>query len=271
MPVDSNYRQTLPGLRGLLYLASFLTFIAGIQLYILTEATDRYFAWTIALPLTAAFLGANYLASALLTFFSARKKNWTQTRATLPSVLVFTTLLLIATILHRDKFHWNSVFGWAWLIVYVAVPPALFYLLILQWRSPGESRPRTRPLPFWIRSLLFAEGLYLVGLGAWMFWKPMEAADYWPWKLTPLTARAVASWLCGIGISSIQVPIENDWDRIGPPLITYTTIGALQIVALIRYPGNFAWSSLSGLYYLAFIASVFGVGLYCLLRAQKRS
>lgn len=269
MQDNPNDKQTLPGMRGLLYLASLLTFIAGIQLYILTEATDRYFAWTIAVPLTAAFLGANYLASALLTFFSAGKKSWVQARATLPSVLVFTTLLLVATILHRDKFHWNSIFGWAWLIVYVAVPPALFYLLILQWRRPGTNPAPAKPLPFWTRGLLFVEGFYLVGLGAWMFWRPMEVAPYWPWPLTPLTARAVASWLCGIGISSIQVPIENDWTRVGPPLLTYTTIGALQIVALFRYPHDFAWSSLSGIYYLAFLLSVFGVGFYSLLQARK--
>ena len=268
-PEPPEYKQLLPGMRRLLYLASLLTFIAGIQLYILTESTDRFFAWTIAVPLTAAFLGANYLASALLTFFSARKQWWVQARTTLPSVLVFTTLLLVATLLHYDKFHWNSIFGWAWLIVYVAVPPLLLYLMFLQWRSPGTNAPRQFPMPFWLRTLLFFEGLYLVGLGIWMFWMPVEAAPYWPWKLTPLTARAVASWLCGIGISSIQVPIENDWDRVGPPLVTYTTIGLLQVIALVRFPGDFIWSSQSGLFYLVFIANIFLLGAYCMLRKRQ--
>ncbi|MDL1870751.1 hypothetical protein FBR05_00940 [Deltaproteobacteria bacterium PRO3] len=266
---DSQYKNILPGMRGLLYLACLLTFIAGIQLFVLTEQTDRYFAWTIAVPLTAAFLGANYLASALLTFLSARKQTWAQARATLPSVLVFTTLLLVATLLHYDKFHWRSVFGWAWLLVYVAVPPLLLYLLIRQWRSPGEIGPRLRPMPFWLRGVLFLEGLYLLGLGAWMFWEPAQAAPYWPWKLTPLTARAVASWLCGIGISALQVPLENDFDRIGPPLLTFTAIGVLQVVALIRFPGDFIWSSLSGVYYLLFLANILFLGSYSLHLSRR--
>ena len=265
----ASYKTLRPGLRYLLYAASFLTFVAGIQLYVLTEQTDRYFAWTIAVPLTAAFLGANYLASVLLAALAARKKWWAQARTTLPSVLVFTTMLLVATMLHHDKFHWNTAFGWAWLLVYVAVPPLLLYLMIRQCFGPGEKLPRKRPLPSWLRWLLLLEGLYMVALGAWMFWRPMEASLYWPWKLTPLTARAVASWLCGIGVSAIQIPLENDWDRIGPALIAYTLIGALQIVALIRFPGDFVWASLSGFYYLAFIANIFICGIYCFYLSRK--
>lgn len=37
-----------------------LLFIAGVQLFVFSEQTDYYFAWTIGLPLTAAFLSAGY-------------------------------------------------------------------------------------------------------------------------------------------------------------------------------------------------------------------
>jgi hypothetical protein len=32
--------------------------LAGLQLFVFATETDRFFAWTIASPLTAAFLGA---------------------------------------------------------------------------------------------------------------------------------------------------------------------------------------------------------------------
>jgi hypothetical protein len=40
-----------------------LVLVTGVQLYLLTGQTERFFAWTIASPLTAAFLGAAYWAS----------------------------------------------------------------------------------------------------------------------------------------------------------------------------------------------------------------
>jgi hypothetical protein len=44
--------------RVVLFVVIVLVFLASIQLFILSEQTDRYFAWTIVPPLTAAFIGA---------------------------------------------------------------------------------------------------------------------------------------------------------------------------------------------------------------------
>ena len=51
-------RSLTKGMRWLLLVASVLVFIIGIPLFLLSGQTDRYFAWTVSVPLTAAFLGA---------------------------------------------------------------------------------------------------------------------------------------------------------------------------------------------------------------------
>src|SRR5687767_11274093 len=48
----------LPGMRRLLILFSGLTLLAFVALFLGAGQTDRYFAWTINPPVTAAFLGA---------------------------------------------------------------------------------------------------------------------------------------------------------------------------------------------------------------------
>ena len=95
-------------MKWLLLAAGFLVFLAGFQLFILTEYTDRYFAWTIQPYITAAFLGAGYFSSFLMEFLASRKKQWVDARIAVPAVLTFTTLTLIATLLHLDRFHFNS-------------------------------------------------------------------------------------------------------------------------------------------------------------------
>src|SRR5437667_5185533 len=45
--------------------------LLGLPLLVLTTRTDRFFAWTIAVPMTAAALGANYWASAALAIFAS--------------------------------------------------------------------------------------------------------------------------------------------------------------------------------------------------------
>ena len=56
-------KPLVPGMRRLLYVAAVLVLLAGFQLFVFTDNTAGYFAWTIRNPLGAAFLGAGYWAS----------------------------------------------------------------------------------------------------------------------------------------------------------------------------------------------------------------
>jgi len=112
-----------------------LLFIAGVQLFILSEQTELYFAWTIPLPFTAAFMGAGYWAALANAFVIIREPSWDRTRVSIPAGLTATTLLLIATLLHLDAFHLDSpafitrFVTWVWIIVYVVTPPIFLYFL----------------------------------------------------------------------------------------------------------------------------------------------
>jgi hypothetical protein len=57
---------------------SILVFLVGVQLFILTERTDRYFAWTVEPPLTAAALGGAYWASSIMELLASRQPTWAE-------------------------------------------------------------------------------------------------------------------------------------------------------------------------------------------------
>ena len=165
---NTNLKKTTAGIRIILYVASFLVLSVGLSLYFLSEKTDIYFSWTINPPLTAAFLGAGYLASFLLEFLSAREKLWARARPAVPGVLAFTILTSIITLIHLDRFHFdNPVFitlagTWVWLGIYISVPIALGILWTLQARQPGIDPPRKEPLPAWIRTTLILQGVIML-------------------------------------------------------------------------------------------------------------
>src|SRR5262245_48284696 len=96
------------GMRTMLYAASVLVFSVGIALYLLTEQTDKYFAWTIQSALTAAFLGGAYWSACALEILAARRRLWADARVAVPAVIVFTALTLVVTLLHLDKFHFGA-------------------------------------------------------------------------------------------------------------------------------------------------------------------
>src|SRR5215831_20199627 len=150
-----------PAMRWLLFAAAVLVFLAGFQLFVLTEHTGTYFAWTIANPLAAAFLGASYWASLSIEALAGRQAAWSNARIAVPAVLVFTVLTLVATLLHLDKFHFGGSFAagtqiltWAWIAIYALVPLLMLIVLIVQARIPGQDPPRSALLPGWVYGAL---------------------------------------------------------------------------------------------------------------------
>lgn len=263
-PPDTVVRATMRATRALLTAGTVLVLAAGVSLFIFTEHTDRYFAWTIASPLTAAFLGAGYLAAACLDGVCSGKRVWAEARLPMPAVLLFTTITLGVTIAHLDKFHMDSFFGWAWLVAYVALPFAGVVVLLNQRRVPGADPPPTDPLPRWLHVAirLFAVGLLLLGVA--LLASPIRAAQLWPWPLTALTARAVAAWLLILAVLAVQLTLENDWPRLRPLFASYTVLGVLQFVALARYPQQVRWMSPTAWVYVTALAAttMLGAGGY---------
>jgi hypothetical protein len=256
-------------MRWMLLVAGAFVLVAGAQLFVLSERTEDVFAWTIDPPLTAAFLGAGYWSSAVLELGAARRSEWSRARIAMPAVLIFTTLTTILTLIHLDRFHTGSVFGIAWIAVYLCFPVAMSAALALQLRAPGGDRPRTRRLPAWTRLALGLQAGIALVLGLALYVAPLDAAALWPWTLTPLTGRAVGAWLLGIAIIAVHMAWEDDDDRVEIGMLSYAAFAALQLVGLARYPDVPDWSPAGAAAYLAFLAAMLVTGLLGWRRARS--
>jgi hypothetical protein len=237
-------------------------FVVGFPVYVLTEQTDSYFAWTINPPLTAAFLGANYWGSMVLALLCARERVWALARVTVPGIAVAGTMLLLATLLHLDRFQMDTIRGWLWLILYAGLPPGVVVLVAIQLREAGGDPARIAPLSRWADLVLLAQAAVLLGLGAALFAVPGETASIWPWMLTDLSARAIGAWMMAIGTTVLASRRENDWARLAAPMVGYTAIAVLQLIALARYSDTPSWDGVSTWIYLLFVLSVLAVGVY---------
>src|SRR5207247_3887556 len=134
-------RPLITPMRWLLYAASALVFLAGLQLTVFTEQTATYFAWTISPPLTAAFLGASYWAAVPVEVIAARQSTWASARVAVPAIWPFTTRTLVATLLPFDQFHLSTALqtahgaAWLWLAICAGVPVALLIIWMLPLRK----------------------------------------------------------------------------------------------------------------------------------------
>ena len=271
-------KPLVPAMRWLLFAAAMLVFLAGLQLFVVTEHTGTYFAWTIANPLAAAFLGASYWASLSIEALAGRQAAWANARIAVPAVLVFTVLTLVATLLRLDKFHFGGSFAagtqivtWAWIAIYVLVPLLMLIVLVVQARIPGQDPPRSAALPGWVYGALAVQAVGLFGFGVALFAAPAQTAPLWPWKLTPLLAQVTGAWLIGLGVAAAHALLERDARRFRPAAVGSVLLAVLQSIALGRYPHLFAWRSPAGIVYLIFLATMLLTGAAGLARSTPLS
>lgn len=259
-------RPVAPTTRAWLVVFAALTLLATSQLLVLPEHTSRSFAWTIEPPVTAAFLGAGYAAGFVLVVLTLRASSWAEARVTVVTVLVFTVVTLVATLLHLDRFHLSDTAplpraaAWFWLAVYVVVPVGLVVTVTRQQRMPGRDPVRERPLPRLLATVGTAQGAVMLALGAALLVHPPVAAALWPWPLTPLTARTTAAWLLAFALATGLALREGDLARLRIPTVGYTVFGVLQLSVLVRFHEQVAWGTVPATGYVVLMAGVAAVG-----------
>jgi hypothetical protein len=250
MQLVGDRAATSAALRRLLLVAALLVFLAGFQLFVFPRRTADWFAWTIQPPMTAVFLGAAYWSSAVLEVAGAMATGWHRSRVAVGSVLVFTTLTLVVTLVHLDRFHLGGehpasarAVAWGWLAIYAGVPLMLAAIGAreLSMARSGLRNVPGRRLPTALRQLLAGLAVTMIGTGVVLLIVPSTASTLWSWALTPLTARAVGAWLVGLGWAAGHAALIDDASAVRPVGLTGVAFVALQVVALLRHGSDASW------------------------------
>jgi hypothetical protein len=255
---DALYRPVGLGIRAFLWTAAPLAFLGGTQVTLLSKHTGKYWAWTIALPISAIFIGASFLATAVLFAWGLQQHEWIRVRAVVSGGPLVTVGLLVATLRHVGEFH--GPVGVIWVEAYVFAVPGFFLAAAHQLSIPGRDRPVEERLPGWLRVALGLQALVMLAWGILLFARPHHAGAVWGWPLTPLAAEAIASWLLGIGGSAAYIAVRGDRADMPGPAISYVVLGVIWIGGAI-FGGDAFHNSLDGVLYVLFAVSVIAVGV----------
>ena len=82
----------------------------------------------------------------------------------------------------------------------------------------AEPEPPADPGLSLVRGLSAICGVVLLVGAAALYIAPVEVGEHWPWALTPLLGRAVASWYALIGAMLVSCAWGSPVDRGGDPV-----------------------------------------------------
>lgn len=246
--------------------------LAFIILYFFPELSGTRFAWAISPDIMAMFMGAGYIGGSWLFLNVLFGKQWHRVAAGFFPVTSFTTAMLLATILHWDKFDISHFPFQLWLGLYVVTP----FLVPWMWwynhkADPGipESDDLIVPsAPRW--------GLRILGIGLLIFalvgfLSPNSLIRIWVWELKPLTARVLSGWFSLMGVGGLVISRESRWSswRVGIETIGIWHI--LVVIAAFMRPSDFT-AGVWNWYIISVILTLAGMGvLYLQMTLRQRN
>ncbi|MFE7843906.1 hypothetical protein ACFUTX_01775 [Microbacterium sp. NPDC057407] len=200
--------------------------VAAFLLFAFPERTGELFAWAIDPPLSAYLLASAYTGGIWFFVRVAAARRWHHVAHGFPAVVVFAGALLVATLLHLDRFSQNLSFA-VWMTLYATTPFAVAALGIVQRRrDPGVPDERDVEIPRPVRFGLAAVGLAALALGAALFCAPAAAIDLWAWPLTPLTAQVTGAVLSLTGVVNAGLLWDSRWSA-------FRTLFQAQLLSLV--------------------------------------
>jgi hypothetical protein len=247
--------------------------VAFIMLYFFPFDTATLFSWTITPQMTPLIMGGGYISGSYFFVRLIMGGKWHWYTWGFPAIATFTWFMLIATLLHLDKFHQGHISFYAWLGLYL-VTPFLVPILWLRNRrtDPGTPDPDDVVVPDYARLLtgIAGTGMFLIAL--FMLVLPDVAISIWPWKLTQLTAQVVGGWFAIPAVVGILLSRDSRWSAWRILLESQVIALVLILVAVVRAWGDFNQSNPLTWVFIAGISLLLigVVALYISMESRRR-
>lgn len=286
--------RILPLTRSVAWILIPFLVAAFIILYLDGDHTAAWFAWEIPSRLTTALMGAGYLGGAyffLRVGLRPRRHHvhlgagylndssciargtalrWHHVHLGYLPVTIFTIVMLLATLLHWDKFITENWLFWVWLILYIVTP----LLVPLVWWLNRRTDPRApesgeRLVPNWLRLGMAFIGGFLIAVSLAAFLRPDIFIIIWPWTLSPLTARILAGWHALLGAGALALSSDSRWSAWPVAMQSIAITYTLLLLALFWHSEELGTAGLLN-WYTVFVVGVLASLLFIILfmRAQ---
>ena len=186
-----------------------LTAIFGPLLLIFPDSTSNYWAWQIKPAMSAVWVGAAYTFGAIAIATMLRAGSWRVAAVPIIATWSFSIVMLVATLLHLDRFFLGTLNFYVWLAIYIVLP---VLLPIMWWLNRGrDPGPQVGEMPVPGRLSLAGRilGVILLFASLLMVVSPATAARFWPWQLTPLMSQVIGGWVLFISTGLLCLFFER--------------------------------------------------------------
>jgi hypothetical protein len=253
-----------------------IPFLVGafVILYGFPRHTARLFAWPIKPTMTSMMLASAYLGGAYFFVRVLAERHWNVIKGGFPPVVLFASLLAVATVILWDVFNHRLVTFWVWATLYFTTPFLVFAAWLANRRVAGVPAADELRLSLVARWIVGVIGVLALIQGLVMFMAPGLVAPFWPWSVTALSCRVIGAIFC-LGAAGFVVLSDSRWStvrlmfQVEMIMVTLMLVAALRAVPEFDRQKQLTWVLGGG--FIAILAGSVYLWVVMTARARRRS
>ncbi len=219
----------IPRLLFIIFVIVALVLLVGASLFFVPGLFGPHWPWPLK-PFNARFLGAVYLAEMVTVLMIIGVRRWSPTRVALRQAVVFTSVVILFSLLQYSQFNFNRPIVWSWFIIYI-IPTVI--LIYYWWRYRKVQASDVVPLSKPWRGYLLVEGIILAVYGISLLVLPSVAGAFWPWKIDAFHAQMYSAIFMAGGIGAVILYKSAARLELVTQGLTQVTFGGLSILGLL--------------------------------------
>lgn len=225
--------------------------VTGFGLFLLPTLASAQWPWQIT-PFNTFFLAAVYIASFAGVTVLLWAGRWAPARLGLWMLVVYTTPVLIISVLYLGRFDFHRWATWAWFFLFIVIPLNSVYQLYLYRRlQPVNPILLLSLLKWYLLVQAVALSLYALAL----LLAPVASTAFWPWHVDEFHGRmysaifltgAVGAYILWRSAAAVELLLLG---------VTQSALGFFAILGLIivnasrhtvdwAQPGTWVWIGL---------------------------
>lgn len=252
----------------LFLLMGIMGIVVGPLLYLWPAGTQDYFAWTIAEPLSAVFIGGCYCGF-ITSFWVVGLNRWSVAQVFLPAIILLALTQIIAIALHLDALHGSNPLTWFWLIGHgfmLLVAPFVLWTNGYGDRAAVASGPALPP-SFGPVMKSWAFVLTLIGLVLFFFPQPISAVLAWSPSL--LDSQVLGSWHFAAAALQWSLAQQRTLATARVGLLMNVLVVALLLIGAFFYRNAFNGPLLTIAVYLGILLGLGGFSAFSGISAWR--
>ena len=188
-------------------------------------------------PLHGRFIGAMYIAGAVMMLLAACASAWHTVRVVTVILAIWTGVLGLVSLIHLAAFDWSGRPTWFWWFAYIWFPIGAAFMA---WNQRRETcHPDEPPLSGLLRGFFVVQGTIAVVLALGLLLAPPTMIAIWPWGITPLLTQIYSAPFLAYGVGSLYAARQNGWSEVRIAVIGTCVFSLVAVVTSLMHAGSF--------------------------------